>query len=715
MSYSSLATKCTLSPNFVERTRTIDSVSIHCACSNIKVSTMGELYKDKSRQASANYGIGNGGDIGCFVDETNASMCTSNTTIDDRSISIMVASTSSSSPYSISTSARNALVNLLVDICMRNNIPDLRWENSSSLGQQAAKGGSVADQNVFIHTWFRSGVIDPGEWMISNLKSIVTEVNKELESSRKSKRRIVFIGDDRAKRMHSAVGTDANLWLVDYKHASDWLLSGATGVYKIEESFNIRSAVCFVGGLTDIGYINPRSYAQKINEYAARWLLRGIPVYYVSITQVDEESGYHGITNGTISSYNSSMQASLRDGVGYIDAYSAIEEDYVVSGGDSYDNSTYKSIYGTIVSYARRMTGTISFDSELELDPTQFDPFIALFGRNAKVDYHALKNLRVLGAIIEGGYRYNQDHTRTKVFDNPNIEDQITALDNNKIWYGMYTICRARTVIEAKIEVEYFRYQLYRHPPRLGAWLNIGEFGKDLSLNDSLLRQYNTDLTNLGFTGRMGIIATRNVLNYISWSVWQNEFFLYLVDHVGDLAALNDFLTPWFFSIDAAEIQAGEAAYVYTPTVVSDTSTSTESGSVIISGQSVKLSESDIKLIGAVVYSEAGGESYDAQLAVANVILNRIKSKYYPDTVSGVIYQELQFTGTKTANFRNNMTTGGSATSLKAARDAVAGKNNVKDCMGFKFPRAVDLSKTTYHIQYGKIMFFAWLKDPGFK
>ncbi len=49
------------------------------------------------------------------------------------------------------------------------------------------------------------------------------------------------------------------------------------------------------------------------------------------------------------------------------------------------------------------------------------------------------------------------------------------------------------------------------------------------------------------------------------------------------------------------------------------------------------------ELLAALIYCEAGGESYEAQLAVGSVVLNRVNSPYFADTITGVIYEPRQF------------------------------------------------------------------------
>ena len=59
--------------------------------------------------------------------------------------------------------------------------------------------------------------------------------------------------------------------------------------------------------------------------------------------------------------------------------------------------------------------------------------------------------------------------------------------------------------------------------------------------------------------------------------------------------------------------------------------------------QRVSLTEEELDLIAAVVYAEARGEPMDGKVAVVNVILNRLKSGDFPDTISEIIFQGSAF------------------------------------------------------------------------
>lgn len=94
-------------------------------------------------------------------------------------------------------------------------------------------------------------------------------------------------------------------------------------------------------------------------------------------------------------------------------------------------------------------------------------------------------------------------------------------------------------------------------------------------------------------------------------------------------------------------------------TLSSSTDTSSQNG----------LSNSDLYLLSCCVYGEARGESYKGKVAVAAVVLNRIRSSSFPNSVSGVIYQPGAFTCV--ADGQINLGTNDECT--RAAQDALNG------------------------------------------
>lgn len=80
-------------------------------------------------------------------------------------------------------------------------------------------------------------------------------------------------------------------------------------------------------------------------------------------------------------------------------------------------------------------------------------------------------------------------------------------------------------------------------------------------------------------------------------------------------------------------------------------------------------SSSDVYLLAKVIAAEARGESYTGQVAVGAVVLNRVESSSFPDTVSGVVYQSGAFSAVTDSNW----SVAPDATSKKAAQDAING------------------------------------------
>lgn len=78
---------------------------------------------------------------------------------------------------------------------------------------------------------------------------------------------------------------------------------------------------------------------------------------------------------------------------------------------------------------------------------------------------------------------------------------------------------------------------------------------------------------------------------------------------------------------------------------------------------------SDVYLLAKTIYAEGRGEPYVGQVAIGAVIMNRIRSASFPNTVSGVVYQKGAFTAVDDGQI--NLTP--NETAMKAARDAING------------------------------------------
>ncbi len=94
------------------------------------------------------------------------------------------------------------------------------------------------------------------------------------------------------------------------------------------------------------------------------------------------------------------------------------------------------------------------------------------------------------------------------------------------------------------------------------------------------------------------------------------------------------------------------------------------------------LTTSERNLLARCVYAEARGEPYAGQVAIAAVVLNRVRSSSFPNTVSGVIYQKGAFTCVSDGQI--NMTP--NSTAYKAVTDAINGWDPTNGCLYYYNP-----------------------------
>ena len=101
----------------------------------------------------------------------------------------------------------------------------------------------------------------------------------------------------------------------------------------------------------------------------------------------------------------------------------------------------------------------------------------------------------------------------------------------------------------------------------------------------------------------------------------------------------------------------------------------------------VNFSENDRYLLANLIYCEAGGEPYEGKLAVGSVVINRVLSAKFPDSIIGVIYQKKQFS--PVASGRLELALGVNKANedcYRAADEAMSGMTNVGNCVFFRTP-----------------------------
>ncbi|MDE7301217.1 MAG: spore cortex-lytic enzyme [Clostridia bacterium] len=105
-------------------------------------------------------------------------------------------------------------------------------------------------------------------------------------------------------------------------------------------------------------------------------------------------------------------------------------------------------------------------------------------------------------------------------------------------------------------------------------------------------------------------------------------------------------------------------------------------GSGSTSSSSSNYTNSDLYLLAKCIYAEARGESYTGQVAVGAVILNRVRSSAFPNTVAGVIYQQHAFTAVSDGQINLEP----DKTAMNAANDAMNGWDPTYGCLYYYNP-----------------------------
>lgn len=99
--------------------------------------------------------------------------------------------------------------------------------------------------------------------------------------------------------------------------------------------------------------------------------------------------------------------------------------------------------------------------------------------------------------------------------------------------------------------------------------------------------------------------------------------------------------------------------------------------------QAVSVSQGDLDLMAAIIECEAGGEPYEGKIGVGAVVMNRVRSSQFPNTISEVIYQSGQFSPVASGKLASVLSRGARQDCYDAARDVFAGANTVGDCLFF--------------------------------
>ncbi|MGH4051669.1 MAG: cell wall hydrolase [Clostridium sp.] len=97
----------------------------------------------------------------------------------------------------------------------------------------------------------------------------------------------------------------------------------------------------------------------------------------------------------------------------------------------------------------------------------------------------------------------------------------------------------------------------------------------------------------------------------------------------------------------------------------------------------INIETNDLDLLARIITAEAGGESYSAQVAVGAVVLNRVKSSHFPNSISAVINQKTNGSYEFTPVLNGNINRPAHASAVKAAKEALSGNDPTNNALFF--------------------------------
>lgn len=166
------------------RNHEIDTITIHCYVGQVTAKKGCDYFVTTNRSVSSNYVVGYDGSIGLSVPESDRAWTSGNRENDNRAVTIEVAC-DTFEPYRVTDKAYEALINLVADICKRNNIKELKWQAEKSLI------GKIDRQNMTVHRWFDATAC-PGEYLFGKHSDIAKKVNAILNSASVEKTDIIY-------------------------------------------------------------------------------------------------------------------------------------------------------------------------------------------------------------------------------------------------------------------------------------------------------------------------------------------------------------------------------------------------------------------------------------------------------------------------------------------------------------------------------------------
>ena len=164
-------------------------------------------------------------------------------------------------------------------------------------------------------------------------------------------------------------------------------------------------------------------------------------------------------------------------------------------------------------------------------------------------DYERLKAARVRAIMFFGGELYDSNHLKRPVYINSKLPNFVSQCENSGVPFGIYVHVRARNTIEADAECKSLYYILAHYPPILGIWLSL-KTTNTKSVNDDILEVYYKYIDKWGLGQRCGLYLDKYELSNITWTSFQDRFYLWLISAMNVSEIDDELLDPIMFEVN---------------------------------------------------------------------------------------------------------------------------------------------------------------------
>lgn len=236
--------------------RKIEAITIHHMAGVLSAKQCGDIFKTVGRCGSSHYGIGNSGEVLCYVDESDTAWTNSNWDSNCKSVTIETSDNDNS--WYVNDTTLNSLIKLVADIAKRNNL-----------------GTLVPGKNLTWHSMF-TNTSCPGDYLRSKMQYIADEANKINCGSSVPSSNVVNV--------YYKVKTQKHGWLPEVKNLEDyagWENSPITGLAIRVDKGSIKYRVHIKGG-NWLPYVTGYNINDFNNGFAGdgKNIIDAVEVYY---------------------------------------------------------------------------------------------------------------------------------------------------------------------------------------------------------------------------------------------------------------------------------------------------------------------------------------------------------------------------------------------------------------------------------------------------